>query len=107
MIPTLFPYGIGDITNKDRMSAVSLTESNNHLQKYAVFDEKQKKWIYPFAKHNRWCHYVQNICEHHRVNSNTSFYLHSNKEHSNLSEEELVKIFEDGGDELNQLMGKM
>jgi hypothetical protein len=33
--PTLFPYGCGDVTNKERSMTVSMTQSNGHLLNYA------------------------------------------------------------------------
>ena len=52
--PTLFPYGKG-------------RKSNKHLLKYAIYNEKSENddnepvYIYPFAEHDRWINWVQNI----------------------------------------------
>ena len=57
--PTLFPYGKGDWFNRERNIDVSLTESNKHLLKYAVFNKDSENdvlepaYIYSFTKHDR------------------------------------------------------
>jgi len=49
---TLFPFGAGDTTNRDRVSSVSLTKSNQYLLKY-YFLNQNNNFVYPFAKHDR------------------------------------------------------
>ena len=36
--PTLFPFGDGDATNRDRRKYISMTDSNKHLLKYCIKD---------------------------------------------------------------------
>ena len=43
--PTLFPFGVGDATYKDRNVKVTLTESNPHLLKYAILDENKNEFF--------------------------------------------------------------
>ena len=84
---------------------MSLTESNKHLLKYAVLseqsesDELEPVYIYPFAEHDRWINWVQNINERHRVNDQRNIYLKKNPEDANLTECELRKIVQENGTE--------
>ena len=103
--PTLFPYGKGDWFNRERNIEVSLTDSNKHLLKYAVYntkseiDELEPSYIYPFAEHDRWVNWAQNINERHRINDQRNIYLKKNPEDANLTESELWKIVEENGEE--------
>ena len=36
--PTLFPFSYGDVTDRDRISNVTLANSNKHLLKYCIHD---------------------------------------------------------------------
>jgi hypothetical protein len=105
--PTLFPYGCGDVTNKDRSVTVSMTESNKHLLNYAIYDETEGRFVYPFASHPRWLKWAQNTCERHRLNGQKDVYLSKNPEDANLSEAELRRILESVGAELNSMLGRM
>ncbi len=107
IFPTLFPYGCGDVTNKDRSVTVSMTESNKHLLNYAIYDESEGRFLYPFASHPRWLKWAQNTCERHRLNGQKDVYLTKNPEDGNLSEAELRRILESGGEELNSMLGRM
>jgi hypothetical protein len=105
--PTLFPYGCGDVTNKDRSVTVSMTESNKHLLNYAIYDESEGRFVYPFASHPRWLKWAQNTCKRHRLNGQKDVYLSKNPEDRNLSEAELTRIFKAGGPELSSMLGRM
>ena len=105
--PTLFPFGHGDVTNKDRIIDVSITESNSHLLKYSYFSSVKNEWIYPFVRHQRWVHWSQNTAERHRVNSQRNYYIKKTPADANMTEEELRRIVNDGGDEFLQLLGRM
>jgi len=83
---------------------LSLTESNKHLLWYAVQD-KEGKWLYPFARHERWMHWVQNTAERHQINGQEDVYLQKEPSDSSMSVEDLKKILEAGGDELKALLG--
>ena len=72
---TLCPSGDGDATNRDRRKYISMTDSNKHLLKYHIKDNLLNLLKYPFAKHNRWYYWAQNIAERHRINSQRQFYL--------------------------------
>jgi hypothetical protein len=83
--PTLFPYGCGDVTNKDRSMTVLMTESNKHLLNYAIYGKTQGRFVYPFASHPRWLKWDQNTCERHCLNGQKDVYLSKNSEDSNLN----------------------
>ena len=92
--PTLFPYGKGDWFNRERNIEVSLTDSNKHLLKYAVYnikskiDELEPSYIYLYAEHDQWVNWAQNINERHRINDQRNIYLKKNLEDANLIESE-------------------
>ena len=49
--PTLIPCGkIGEVTNRNRVSEVTLTESNEHQLKYCVYDDSKNEHVHPFAQ---------------------------------------------------------
>ena len=103
--PTLFPYGKGDWFNRERNVEVSLTDSNKHLLKYAVrntisdTDNLEPEYIYPFAEHERWANWAQNINERHRINDQRNIYLKKNPEDANLTENDLRNLVRDNGEE--------
>ena len=103
--PTLFPYGVGDVTMKDRRTFVSLTDSAKHLIKYCQL--RNGKYEYRFASHPRWLHWVHNICERHRSITQRNVFLQKNKEDADLTEDQLREIIDEGGDRLQTLLGKM
>ena len=104
--PTLFPYGVGDVTMGDRETKVSMTDSAAHLVKYAE-KKKNRKWKYRFASHPRWLHWAQNICERHRSIDQRDIFIHQNRTEAALTEDELRNIIAKQGDEYNALLGKM
>jgi hypothetical protein len=105
--PTLFPYGKGDWFNQERRVEVTLGEYNKHMLKYALKnpkcdDELEPEFLYPFAEHDRWVNWAQNIGERHRLNGQRDVYLQKNPEDANLNETELRKIVGDNGPELKK-----
>ena len=50
--PTLFPFGCGDVSDRNRVSNVTLTNSNKHLLKYCIRDSISDIFVYLFAKHD-------------------------------------------------------
>ena len=111
--PTLFPYGKGDWFNRERNVEVSLTDSNKHLLKYAVrntisdTDNLEPEYIYPFAEHERWANWAQNINERHRINDQRNIYLKKNPEDANLTENDLRNLVRDNGEEFKKLTNRM
>ena len=103
--PTLFPYGVGDVTFGDRLYPVTLTDSNKHLTRYAeVIDGKLET---RFASHPRWAHWAQNMAERHRMLSQRNVYLQRHPDDALMTEEELLKIINEGGVGLNEILSKM
>ena len=106
--PTLLPYGKGDFFNRERNIEVSLTDENKHLLKYAVKNEKaenndlEPSYIYPFAEHDRWINWAQNISERHRIYNQRNVYLNKNPEDANLTETEIQKMVRDNGEEFKK-----
>ena len=86
--PTLFPCSAGDVTFKGRRQDVSMKDAIEHYMKY--FDVKLNR--YPFAEHPRFLHYVQNIDERQRINSQASVYINQNAVDRDMSKEDLMKI---------------
>ena len=105
--PTLFPYGTGDVTKKDRRVEVTMTDANKHLLKYAVWDVQREVWFYPFADHDRWCHWGQDTAERHRFNGQKSVYLSKSPEDANLTEEDMREIVEENGERLRSILARM
>lgn len=106
VFPTLFPFGCGDVTKKDRSVSVTMTEANAHLLNYAL-RSADGTLTFPFVKHNRWMHWAQNTCERHRAASQRNFYMKKNEQDANLSEEDLRKLVRDGGPELQKMIQRM
>ena len=105
--PTLFPFEVGYVTSKDRNVTVSVTQSNKHLLNYTVYDEDKKRLVYPLVSHPRWLKWAQNTYESQCLDGQTDLYLSKNPKDGNLSEAELRKILEAGGEELNSMLGQM
>ena len=105
--PTLFPYGCGDVTSKDRRVEVTMTEANPHLLKYAVYDSENKVYFKPFAIHDRWANWAGDTAERHRVNGQKQVYLGKSPEDANLTEEELREIVRENGPRLKAMLGRM
>jgi Helitron helicase-like domain at N-terminus/PIF1-like helicase len=83
--PTLFPFGVGDFTNRDRLVDVCLSKSAKHLLSYVLRVHCEEEdgtssrrsnpaggasptftYLYPFAQHERWMYWMQNTVERHR-----------------------------------------
>ena len=105
--PTLFPFGRGNVTSRDRIYPVSLADSNWHLLKYYYFDSLSDCFVYPFALHERWIHWRQKTAEQHRLNGQKNVYTQHHPEDANLTEEELTKMLDEGGEDLRKLVTQM
>lgn len=106
IFPTLFPFGVGDVTSKDRLVTVTQTESNKHLLNYVIPDGKGN-YRFPFAEHSRWMHWAQNTAERHRASGQRSYYLKKNPGDANLTEDELIDIVAENGPRFHELVGRM
>ena len=75
--PCLFPFGAGDITNKIRHKSISYHDGAQHYLWYAVCTEGV--WSWPMAQNHRFIHYIQDVDERHRVQSQASVYMMQNR----------------------------
>ena len=50
--PTLFSFGEGDVSNRDRHSDVTITNSNRHLLKDTACNNAKRTHVCPFAAHD-------------------------------------------------------
>lgn len=123
--PTLFPYGVGDVTNRDRHFPITECQAAKHYINYCVnlktahesvgvpyspqptASSADQDWYYPFASHDRFIHFIQNMNERHMAQGQRSYYLSSNPKFSELTEEDLERIIDENGQELSDLIGSM
>ena len=105
--PALFPYGDGDVTDRDRISFASLIDLNRYLLKHCINNEINNECAYPFAKYDRWMHWAQNTAERHRLNGQRDACLKKKTADNNLTENQLRNIANEGGTEFNALLGRM
>ena len=96
---------IGDVTNKVRIFDITFQSSVDHLLKVAY--KKDGEWFYPFANDYRWIHWAQNTIERHRFTEQNSVYLEKKPEYSNISEQDLLDIVNNGGEESKKLLSSM
>ena len=71
--PTLFPYGIGDPTKKQRHHAVSLTDAFKHLVSFGEI--VNNKIVWRFASHPRFMYWALNMKQRHQVLSQANVYM--------------------------------
>ena len=78
------------------MVEFKLAEYNKYMLKYSVKnhniekDELAPEYFYPFAEHDRWANWAQNICEQHRL---LAHHLPvENSEDAALNENKVCKI---------------
>jgi hypothetical protein len=107
LFPTLFPYGLGDCTKRDRRVDISMTDANKHLLNYCIFDPNEKRWRYPFAEDPRWSYWAYNTAERHRCNGQKSVFLAQSPEFAQMSIKDLKEIVNQGGERFGELLGKM
>ena len=61
---SLFPYSLGDAANRDKISSISLIDSNQYLLKYYFLDQNNK-YVFSFMKYDYQMHWAQNTAEWH------------------------------------------
>lgn len=131
--PTLYPYGAGDPSCRDRNTEVSMDDAGKHLMKYAVNLKKAKEallpkcetdaqraavnalypdensilFLYPFVVNDRFVHFQQNTVERHRAFNQRSFWLSRHTEYSTMNDNEIGIVINSGGERLQQLLGSM
>ena len=74
--------------------------------KYAVLSDDDE-WIYPFAKHQHWMHWIQNTVERHRFQGQKNVFMDKCPEYRNMSDSDLEKIINENGEELQRMLSKM
>ena len=102
--PTLFLFGVGDVTVGSRREYVFYTEANEHYFNYILKNtdsDGNSTTSFPFAEHPRWMYWVHNMAERKRCSGQRSIYIQRSPHDANLTEESLRRIVEDGGEELN------
>ena len=131
--PTLFPYGKGDPSCKDRSHEVSLDKAGKHFLKYcvnlkeaqeelrkkygdskeeeinAIFDSSSNNspFVYPFVQNNRFVRFIQNTVERHRANDQRTTWISSNSKFSSLSSDEIGDVINTGGEPLKGFLSSM
>lgn len=85
--PSLFPFGIGDITNHNRVKEVTLIEMIHHLMWYAVFDPCINGYIYPFIHHPTCIAYMYDVYVRKLTMSKVSIFVSKSNEfsHNNIN----------------------
>jgi hypothetical protein len=58
---------------------VSLHDAAQHYQRYARQNPITALWYWPFASNHRFMHYIQDMDERHRIQSQASIYLSSSQ----------------------------
>ena len=104
--PTLFPYGVGDVTMKERASHVSMSESIAHLIKFA-YKDCTGAWVYPFMRHSCWLGWAVNTAGRHRSIGQRNVFLRNSPEVASMTEENLCAVIHEGGEVLDSLIGRM
>jgi hypothetical protein len=64
-------------------------------------------WQYPFIRHERFVHFIQNKVERKRAYDQRSVWIQKHSKFSLMSEDELTSVLNAGGSELNELLGSM
>ena len=107
--PCLFPFGNGDPFDHNRRYTVSLHDTVQHLQRYAINikstnPDSTRTYYYPFARHPRFCHYVQNMDERHRIYTQANFCIKDSE--LSMTRQDLENIQRDPT-RLQELKGKI
>ncbi len=76
--PSLFPFGLGDPTRKERIIEVSETDGFKHLLKYATRHSVTNELYFPFAKHPRFKFWAYDRSRRRRGLNQCSVYLDQN-----------------------------
>ena len=87
--PTLFPFGIGDVTcESNRGIKVSFNDGMKHYVRY--YDANRE--VYHFSGNHRFLHYIQDMDERHRIQGQAATYLRLNEADANMKVRELVQL---------------
>jgi hypothetical protein len=105
--PTLFPFGTGDITNNIRVKDVTYHEGVQHYLWFAYKDEMTGIWEWPFTQDNRAIHYLQDVDERKRLQSQASIFLQQNPSEADKTIDELREMVRSEGGAQYALNAKM
>ena len=95
--PSVFPYGVGDPTSKNRAVTVALSDGVHHLQKYAYI-VPGNKLVWPFAQHRIAPYYAHDVHLRQALLGQSAVFL---KQHENgdsefpSTREELLEALQD------------
>ena len=89
------------------MSVVARDESNKRLLKNCTRNDITEERVCLLAQHNHWMHWSQNTRERYGSNGQKNARLNKNQEDENLVEVQLKTVIENGGEELQKLLGRM
>ena len=100
--PTLFPYGTGDPTTKNRSHHVGYAEFFKHLMRFAE-NAHDTKWR--FASHPRFPYWALNMKQRHNLLSQANVYLKQHPSDARLSVQQLRDMV--GRMDSEQLMSRL
>jgi hypothetical protein len=100
--PTLFPYGTGDPTKKQRHHAVSLSDAFKHLISFG--ETVDGKIVWRFASHPRFMYWALNMKQRHQVLSQANVYMKQHPKDATLTLDQLKRMVSHADSE--QLMSR-
>lgn len=102
--PVLFPCGTGDVTYKGRrVHEVSFNEALKFYITY--YDENSKR--YPFAECPRFMHFIQDMDERHRIQSQASVYMQKHPEDAQMTMAQLHDLAQSNDAQAYMIAKKM
>ena len=87
--PRLFPRGKGDPLLKSRQVPVPLAAAAKYLTQFAYYDEKRKRWVWPYAQHGNFQFHIHDMLLRHKANKQAETFMKLNKEVKDLSLEDM------------------
>ena len=82
--PTLFPFDVGDVTNRNRQHSVTLKPSLEHYIKYCIRNS-DGSWYYPFVEDKSFIMYLQDMHERYSIITQANVYMNNNIGDTNIS----------------------
>ena len=73
----------------------------------SLFIEGSNQFSYPFVESDRFVYWMQNTIERHRAAGQRSFWISKHSDFASMTENELQKVIDDGGQEFRQLVSSM
>ena len=94
--PELFLNGKGDPTVTNRLKDVTLAGAAKHLVKFSVFSPIRGEYIYPFVEHERFCGWIEDMIQRHRVLKQANYCLKQNQDLRHTTIAGLTSMLRDG-----------